>query len=436
LQRTIEEINEKISNGNVKVLTASELCNSIRDGEKIGIEDVDVVTTATRGLMSGTFALLSIKFTKEGVFQKAKSILLNGVPGFIGPCPNERLGIVECIIYGPEKSIKDPKKYGGGHLFRDIVEGKDIKCELTTTEDKVIEKDINKDDFEYAKLIASRNAFRNYMAFINKSEDLVNTIFHVKEFPGPYKEITVSGCGEINPLEKDPDLLTIGIGTRVLVNDAIGYVIDRGTRSSANKPNLSVIANLLDMNPEYMGGFITSAGPEVINSVAIPIPVLNEKILENLKKLDEEIHLPIADIHDRKPFADSDYGKVWQNTDLVIKVNFDLCDQPRSLCIPWSEVNRRRRPCIILDLCPMRPYMFNENNEYDTKHCFHCGTCLACPLGVFKAELGSIEVDGHDVPIRLRQSDRCGAVKLSISLKKKILKGEFLLTNAVEKIKF
>ena len=72
--------------------------------------------------------------------------------------------------------------------------------------------------------------------------------------------------------------------------------------------------------------------------------------------------------------------------------------------------------------------------EYDTKNCFHCGTCLSCPLGVFTANIGSIEIKNKEVPIVLRQSDRCTAIKLSISLKNKILQGEFFLTKPLENI--
>ncbi|MHA1268321.1 MAG: methanogenesis marker 16 metalloprotein [Candidatus Helarchaeota archaeon] len=434
MKKNIEEINKKIKNGTAVVLTATELCDMCRNGEEVKVEDVDVVTTATKGLMSGTLVVFSIKVAERNVFRKAKKILLNGVPGFIGPCPNERLGIIECIVYGPEKSEKKPNEYGGGHLFRDILENKTISCEIITTENQELQMDIQKDDFDFAKMITTRNAFRNYMAFTNLKDDLVKTIFHIKEFPGPLKEITVSGCGEINPIEKDPNLVTIGVGTKILVNGAIGYVMGTGTRSSKDKSNLSTFADFLKMEPDYTGGFITSAGPEVINSIAVPIPVLNETILENLKRLDTEINLPIADIHDRVPFMNTKYSDVWQNTDLVIKVDFNLCDQPRSLCIPWSEINRRRRPCIILDRCPMRPYMYNENNEYEISNCFHCGTCLSCPEGVFKANWGSIKIHDKDVPIILRQSDRCGAIKLSHKLKKMIIEGNFTLSEPLEKI--
>ncbi|MBD3229169.1 MAG: methanogenesis marker 16 metalloprotein [Candidatus Lokiarchaeota archaeon] len=437
LKKTIKEINEKIEDGNAVVMTADELCDIVRNyGEdEVKVEDVDVVTAATRGLMSGTFNIFSINVEERNVFRKAKKISLNGIPGYAGPCPNERLGLVECIVYGTGVSEEKPNEYGGGHLFRDILEGKAIDCFIKTIEEKEIRKEITKDDIEFAKLVATRNSFKNYMAFTNKRNDSVKTIFHVKDFEGPLKEITVSGCGEINPLEKDPTFSAIGIGTKILINGAVGYVMGTGTRSYKARPNLSVFGKFLEMDPHYMGGFITSAGPEVVNSIAIPIPVLNEHILNQLKVIDKNVELPVGEIHDRVAFQTSDYSKVWQNVDLTIKADFDLCDQPRSLCIPWSEIKQRRRPCIILDICPMKPYMYNEENEFDLTNCYHCGSCLPCPENVFSANLGSIMIEDKLVPITLRQSDRYTALKLAEELKNKIIEKEFYLSEPLEKIK-
>ena len=267
--KTVKEINDKINKGEAVVLTATEFCQRIRDGEKITINDVDVVTTATRAVMSGIAVIFSIKISERGEFRKAKEIYLNGVPGYVGPCPNERLGIVDCFVYGSSVSKNNPREYGGGHLFRDILENRTINCEVITVEGRKIEKEISKDDFIFGRMISTRNVYRNYMAFTNLKDDSVPTIFHVKNFEGPLKEITFSGCGEINPLEKDPEFLTIGIGTRILVNGAVGYIMGLGTRSTKNRPNLSLYSEFFDMNPKYMGGFITAAGPETINAIAI-----------------------------------------------------------------------------------------------------------------------------------------------------------------------
>jgi len=262
------------------------------------------------------------------------------------------------------------------------------------------------------------------MAFVNPLPGHVKTIFSVTEMEGPLKMATFSGCGELNPLEKDPELLTIGIGSKVLVNGAVGYIIGHGTRSSLEKPNLSLYADMFSMKPEFMGQFITSAGPEVFISVAIPIPILDEKTLGYAKTLDENIPLPIANIHDRKAFEHCTYSDVWQNVDIEIQYFPEICRK----CV-FS-------PCPVEEKCPTEA--FNRKKcEISQTRCFHCGACAwLCPEGAFKARLGSLKVGEKMVPIVLRQSSRKKARELAIYLKKLIEKGEFQLQKPVDKITF
>jgi len=59
-KRTIAEINRKLAAGEAVVMTASELCGEVRSGTDVHFEDLDVVTSGTCGLMSGTYAVLSL----------------------------------------------------------------------------------------------------------------------------------------------------------------------------------------------------------------------------------------------------------------------------------------------------------------------------------------------------------------------------------------
>ena len=250
------------------VLTATEISARIRAGEEIKLEDVDVVTTATRGIMSGTYAVFSFKVSEPDSFVKASEVLLNGVPAIVGPCPNERLGVLDLIVLGTAHSESNPN-YGGGHLFREMVEGKTIKVDVTTSERDRFSVETRLSEIPYAKLHATRHAFKNYRAFVNPGKEPIKTIFHALPFEGEFKEMTFCGCGELNPIENDPELETIGIGTRVLLNGADGFVTGAGTRSAPDNPNLTGFADMHDMTPEYMGGFATSAGPERVRHQAL-----------------------------------------------------------------------------------------------------------------------------------------------------------------------
>lgn len=422
--RTIPEIQAKIDAGDAVVLTAEEIAARISAGDEIGLEDIDVVTTATRGIMSGTYAVLSFKVSEPDSFIKASEVLLNGVPAVVGPCPNERLGVLDLIVLGTAHSISD-HHYGGGHLFRDLVEGKNIKVDVTTSEGDRFSVETNLSKIPFARLHATRHAFKNYRAFVNPGKEPVETIFHALPFEGEFKEMTFCGCGELNPIENDPKLETIGIGTRVLINGAEGFVTGQGTRSAPDNPNLTGFADLHDMVPEYMGGFITSAGPEIINTWAVPIPVLNKGMLENIFKLDSQIPLKLVDISGRIPLCEITYGDVWNNADLNVKYEPENCIN--------CEV------CCVAEACPMGAISKGENGaEHKPELCFNCGLCISrCRGEAFSANLGTVScgVGGclRDVKVTLRQSDRARAVKAAQELKEQILTGKFRLTEQVEK---
>ncbi|MDD1751592.1 MAG: methanogenesis marker 16 metalloprotein, partial [Methanotrichaceae archaeon] len=277
--RTLAEINKRIEHEDAIVLTAQEVCDLIKHDKESALKDVDVVTTATRAIMSGTYAVLSFPVAEPRSFIRAECAWINDVPASIGPCPNERLGIIDMMVFGTSHS-RDRPDYGGGHLFRDLVEGIEVEVEVETEEGKCFTKATKLEDIPYARIFSTRNAFKNYVAFVNPRSNRVSTIFNALDFAPNLTCATVSGCGQLNPIKNDPYLETIGIGTRILLNGAQGFVMGIGTRSTKYRPNLLGLADMHEMKSEYMGGFVTSAGPECIGSWAVPIPVLNEFILE------------------------------------------------------------------------------------------------------------------------------------------------------------
>ena len=414
-RRTIAAIKKKIEQGEAVVMTAGELCTGVRSGEEVRFEEVDVVTSATCGVKSGTYAILSFNVAEREAFERAAKVFLNGVPAFPGPCPNERLGIIDAIVYGT--SYRD-ETYGGGHLFRDMVARDEIEVMVETVEGRRIETRTNLDEIAFARLCGTRHAFKNYYAFVNPHEDKVPSIFSVSKFEGPFKELTFSGCGELNPLEKDPLMETIGVGTNIVMNGAAGFVIGEGTRSSVEKPNLMGIADMHGMLPEYLGGFRTSAGPEVWNSWAVPIPIVNERVLENAKKLDEEIPLGVLDVHNRLPVDEITYADVWR--DLSVRFEAQKCIECEA--------------CMVEKLCPMDAFDVLAK-EVKEEFCCNCGACVRfCQGGAFDCNLGLVSLSGRAVPVTLRQSDRKRAVKLAELLKQEILDGVFTLSEPVHRL--
>lgn len=413
--RSIEEINRKIEDGKATVLTAEEVSQLVRDGEEPKAENVDIVTTGTCGIMSGTAAIFHIPVAEAGAFKKAKSVLLNGVPGFPGPCPNEWLGSVDMIVYGTSHSIRE-SRYGGGFLFKDIVSGKDIEVEVESTDGEKLRSTVNINDMGTAQMIGTRLAFKNYNSFVNPTDKPVSSIFHAIDLEGPFKGFTFSGCGELNPLQNDPHMKTICACSKVLLNGAEGHVIGRGTRSSDEKPNMMITADMKRMDPHYLGGFKTGAGPEVFNSVAAAIPVLDDAILKETFIQNKDIKLPVADIRGRhNVLGFTNYDDAWGGVD------------ERPVYHPEKCLNCD--VCIVRERCPTGAY----SDTLNTKRCFGCGMCThSCPNKAFTMESGSVQFEADsgtfNVPIVCRQSDIKRARELVAELTGRIRNGDFFLS--------
>lgn len=425
-QRTLSQIQEKIDRGDVVILTAQEICDRVRKGETFELRDIDVVTTATSALMSGTYAVLSFKVAPPDTFTKAKNVWINRVPAQVGPCPNERIGILDLIVLGTARSVDDPG-YGAGHLFKDLVLGEQVRVDIETDEGKTFTTFTTLKQIPHAMLHATRNAFKNYLAFVNPGKSAVSTIFHSEMMKGDYEEMTFCGCGELNPLENDPELKTIGIGTRVLINGAQGFVTGPGTRSSAEKPNLAGVADMHQMNPDFMGGFSTGHGPDIITTWAIAVPVLDKEMLTHILKTDEQIPLKVVDVRNRIPIFEITYGDVWNKTSGEVRFNPKTCLKCDACCVE--------------DICPVGAVRSDPDLgvQFDRARCFNCGLCvLRCKGKSFLGHLDYVDLKGvdHRVPVTLRQSDRVRALKAAQDLKKQIRKGEFRLTQPVEKIYF
>ncbi len=167
-KRKLSDIRKKIIKGTAKVYTVQDLIDRINNNEKIQFEDVDVVTTATKALMSGIAGIFSFRLSPPKTVRKFIDVSLNGISAFPGPCPNEFLGIVDLILYGTAQS-NTIENYSGGILFRDLVEGKEVEIIAKGEEGEIIEKKITLNDMQFARMMGTRQAIRNYFAMINPS---------------------------------------------------------------------------------------------------------------------------------------------------------------------------------------------------------------------------------------------------------------------------
>jgi len=186
---------------------------------------------------------------------------------------------------------------------------------------------------------------------------------------------------------------------------------------------MMTISPLLGMKPEFMGAFKTSYGLEPICSLAVPIPILNDNIFNNIVKSDMDVKLNILSLVGREKVGEITYGDVWDNN-FLIKFN--------------SEVCKRCEKCNVIGKCPTNAFILKEGiiSGIDRSYCFNCGNCARLCPEAFELDMKQIKFEENDIPVVLRQSDRYGAILLADQLKSMILRGEFPMRKAISNLQF
>ncbi|GAG77864.1 unnamed protein product, partial [marine sediment metagenome] len=121
-------------------------------------------------------------------------------------------------------------------------------------------------------------------------------------------------AGQLSPLFNDPYYKTIGIGTRIFLGGGIGYIAWQGTQHNPNVPRtkggvprsgagtIAVIGDLKKMSPEWLRGTtLRGYGVNLTVGIGLPIPILNEEIVQWTAVRDEEIYAQIIDYSDAYP---------------------------------------------------------------------------------------------------------------------------------------
>jgi CBS domain-containing protein len=112
------------------------------------------------------------------------------------------------------------------------------------------------------------------------------------------RNATFSGAGELNPLMNDPDYETIGIGTRIFLGGAQGYIIGEGTQHDPKNLSgtLMVRGNCKNMSPDFLqGAAFAHYGTTLYVGLGVPIPILNEGLVKKTAIRDEEIFTSVVD---------------------------------------------------------------------------------------------------------------------------------------------
>lgn len=313
--KTIEEINDKIRSGSVVVVTAEEIIGMAREkGIKKAARDVDVVTTGTFSPMCSSGAFFNIKQPKEKMKLGGGWITLNGVPAYAGLAAADiYIGATAIPDGDPRNNNGRPGKfrYGGAHVIEDLVSGKKVVLSAgaygtdcyprKNREQKIGLKDMNE-----AILFNPRNCYQNYNVAVNLSNKPIYTYMGLlKPMLG---NANYCSAGQLSPMLNDPFYRTIGIGSRIFLSGAQGYVAWNGTQHNPDVPRsengtprkgagtLALIGNLREMDPQWIRAVsYTGYGVSLSLAVGVPIPILDEEMMKFVSVSDDELTAPVVD---------------------------------------------------------------------------------------------------------------------------------------------
>ena len=313
MPKTYEEINEKIRSGEVVVVTAEEMVEIVAElGPNGASQKVDVVTTGTFGPMCSSGAVINVGHSTPRM--KITHAWLNDVPSECG------LAAVDLYIGATEVAEGDPLNrshpgrfnYGGAHVIEDLVAGKDVRLRATAYGTdcyprRELETWLNIRDLNEAYMLNPRNAYQNYNVAVNKfaERDIYTYMGVVKKGLG---SANYCSAGQLSPLLNDPYHRTVGIGSRIFIGGAQGFVYWQGTqhdptgaRNELGVPKggsatLGTGGDLKQMDPRYVVGVsMLGYGVSLALGIGTAIPILDEELAAQTGVSDAQITAPVID---------------------------------------------------------------------------------------------------------------------------------------------
>jgi len=319
--KTIAEINEKIASGKAVVVDAEEMVKIVRDeGAKKAASRVDVVTTGTFGPMCSSGAFFNIGHTKPKI--KMQKAWLNNVPVYCGLAAVDiYLGATEIPEDDPANKVFPGKfSYGGAHVIEDLLRGKKVALRAVSYGTdcypaRTLDGEIALADMNQAVLCNPRNAYQNYNVAVNRDGN--RPIYTYMGILRPnLGNANYCSAGELSPLLKDPTYRTIGIGTRIFLGGAVGYVWWEGTQHNPSAPRsdigepkapagtLAVAGDLKQMKADWLrAASFTGYGVTLAVGLGVPIPILDEDLARTAGASDEELTAKVVDYSTDYPNA-------------------------------------------------------------------------------------------------------------------------------------
>lgn len=293
-EKSLSLINQRIRDGCARVVTADEMPDLVDElGTAGAVREVDVVTTGTFGAMCSSGVFLNLGHSDPPI--KILKAYLNKVEAYGG------VAAVDLFLGATQPSIDRGIEYGGAHVIEDLVAGKQVEVEAegagTDCYPQIeLETTLRLDDFNQAIMVNPRNAYQKYNAATNSSDRTMHT--YMGTLLPRCGNIHYSGAGVLSPISNDPNFDYIGVGTRIFLAGAQGYIVGSGTQHNPQSgfSTLMVTGDLKHMNINYLrAATFHKYGPSLYLGIGVPIPVLNEQIAKNTGIRDRDVLTNIID---------------------------------------------------------------------------------------------------------------------------------------------
>jgi uncharacterized protein (DUF39 family)/NAD-dependent dihydropyrimidine dehydrogenase PreA subunit len=292
--KTIRSINRKIGRRRAVVVTADEMTRIVREiGPERAAEQVDVVTTGTFGAMCSSGVWFNFGHADPPI--KMSRVYLNDVEAYTG------VAAVDAYLGATQPSEHRGIEYGGAHVIEDLVTGKSVvlraaACGTDCYPRREVTAEITLDDVNQAIMSNPRNGYQRYNAAANSSDRILHT--YMGKLLPRLGNVTFSGAGALSPLMNDPEFRTIGIGTRIFLGGAPGYIVGNGTQHNpADRfATLMVQGDLKRMSRAFLRAAVFPGyGCTLYIGLGVPIPVLDAAVAASTGIGDEEITTSVLD---------------------------------------------------------------------------------------------------------------------------------------------
>jgi len=310
--RTLAEINAKIRDRRAVVWTVEAVKEQVATSSAAAVaQQVDVVTTGTFEPLESAGAILNLGHTDPPI--KLRQCWLDGIPAYAG------FGAVDLCLGATARADFDrndldgatPPEQGGAHVIEALIAGRSVHLSATGQVTDcypraTLETTISRETVNQFYLYNPRSLYQNFIVGVNGGDRPLFTYLGPLQ---PHLGNAVYGNpGALSPLFNDPDLNLIGIGTRVFLGGAPGYVTWEGTQHfplQKRLPNrtpigpaatLALIGDAKQMNPYWVRAcYFKHYGPSLMIGVGVALPVLAEEVIARCAVPDREIVAPVVD---------------------------------------------------------------------------------------------------------------------------------------------